>query len=141
VTTQPPPPIQAQAATPAASGVVMRAGLCSGQRVYLQVFGDQQKDEVRAYRDDWRRLGASVPPIEDVIQSARRAGRTPPRSYASTTVLYHDEKSRPCAEQLPKALQLPAGQSWDVKELPKGLKKTPGVIEVWVARPLVPTRP
>jgi hypothetical protein len=118
------PPI---AATPAAKPA---APVCEGRTVYIQIYGPQQRELARSYREPWRQLGASIPPIEDVTASARSAGRTAARPVAHTTVRVHDAASFACASALAPA----AGQSgWVVEPLSRRLRATPGVVEVWIA--------
>ncbi|SAL72770.1 Patatin-like phospholipase [Caballeronia terrestris] len=116
--TQPPPP--ATAAQPLA---------CKGRTVYLQIYGPELRDRVRSLREPWRALGASVPPVEDVWDTARRSGRKAPQPYTVPTVIYHDPDSKPCADQLaPKD----AAPQWSVVPLSARLEGRPGTIEVWI---------
>ena len=103
----------------------------------MQIFGGQQRASVRALREPWRQLGATVPRTEDVLDSAQRKGQTPPRAGTDETrTFFHDAGSQACAKQLIKAAEavqdgLPR---WaDPVPLPPSLRPTPGVIEVWVA--------
>nr|WP_316642418.1 patatin-like phospholipase family protein [uncultured Roseateles sp.] len=117
-------PVQVPAPAPAAPPLI-----CAGMTVYIQIFGPELRDSVRSLRDRWRELGANVPPVEDVWDSARRAGRTPPQTPKRITVLHHDAAGKDCAE----ALQPPkAKTAWSVTELSQRLNGTPGVIEVWI---------
>lgn len=130
--TQPAPapaPAPAPPVTPPPATVEASSPTCNGKTIYLQIFGPTLRDTVRGYRDAWRALGASVPPIEDVEATARAAQRTPPRPVARTTVRYHDPGSLACASALDKAVGL---DSWKVEPLAKSLKPTRGVIEVWI---------
>lgn len=105
------------------------ASVCAGRTVYLQVYGPEQRDLARSWREPWRALGLSVPPIEDVNTSARRNNRMAPRPVPQVTVRFHDAASRACAEQLGPTV----GRSdWTVEPLSASLKPLPGVIEVWV---------
>ncbi len=126
----------APAATPASAALAPSSkAACKGQTVYLQIYGPELRDDARPYRDLWRALGASVPTIEDVWDTARRAGRRLPTPYAAPTVLYRKEDSAAsrASEACARALA-PAGASpaWDVKPLPGAYAGTPGVIEVWL---------
>jgi len=104
--------------------------VCEGRTVYIQIYGPQQRELARSYREPWRQLGATIPPIEDVTASARSAGRTAARPVARTTVRVHDAASFACARALAPA----AGQSgWVVEPLSRRLRATPGVVEVWIA--------
>lgn len=106
---------------------------CVGQTVYVQIFGPEQRDSARAYRDPWRARGANVPTIEDVWDTARRAGRPAPRAPAVTTIRYSDPASLKCVERL-----APPGTIWEVSKLPPTVAFTPGAIEVWIP-PEVPS--
>lgn len=112
---------------------------CKGQTVYVQIYGPEMRDSVRQYRAGWRALGASVPPLEDVWDTARRAGRRLPTPYQVPTVLFRNEDSdasrasEACARRL-----VPEGAAWDVKALPRAYSGKSGVVEVWIP-PSAPT--
>lgn len=103
--------------------------ICKGNTVYLQIYGPQLRDFARSLREPWRSFGASVPPVEDVVDSARRANRRAPTPYSVPTVIYHDQASQDCANQLKS---IDAAKSWIVAPLADGLKGQKGVIEVWL---------
>lgn len=105
------------------------ANACKGKTVYIQIFGPELRDRVRLLREPWRNLGASVPPVEDVWDSARRRGRTAPQPPQRPTVIFHDIGSRACAELLPPS---DSPGSWIVRPLSSRLSGTPGTIEVWI---------
>ncbi|MBX3684442.1 MAG: hypothetical protein KF731_17610, partial [Thauera sp.] len=168
-----PPDSAPAAATPAPQAKPTSAPtpperVCSGKTLYLQIHGPGQRDAVRSYREPWRRLGASVPPIEDVVASARAKQRPPPRPVERTTVRYHDAGSLACAGALRAAAECDGTQqnlarctqektaaecrkaqqddqacrnkpNWIVEPLAPSLKPTRGVIEVWIG-PEVPAR-
>jgi hypothetical protein len=103
--------------------------VCEGRTVYIQIYGPQQRDEARSYREPWRQLGASVPPIEDVTASARSAGRAAGSPVTRPTVRVHDAASIACARALAEA----AGKNnWAVEPLSPRLRATPGMVEVWI---------
>lgn len=102
---------------------------CSGRKVYTQIFGPELRDAVRELREPWRAFGASVPPIEDVLDTARRRDRSPPNVPKNPVVIYHDPASEACAKLLQP---LNAPQPWEVRPLPGRLTAVPGVIEVWL---------
>jgi hypothetical protein len=85
---------------------------CAGKTIYLQIYGPAMRNAVRGYREPWRLLGASVPPIEDVYATADSKRRARPQPFARTTVFYHDEASKACADVLGDAVKVPAGQ-WE----------------------------
>jgi hypothetical protein len=123
----PPPPAPPP---PAPSTQVAFAGnICAGKTIYLQIYEPAQRDSARSFREPWRALGASVPPVEDVSASARAAGRATPSPVRVTTVRYHEPSSRECAQ----TLKVAAGRGdWTVEPLSARLKPSPGVIEVWI---------
>jgi hypothetical protein len=129
-----PVPAEAPASVPAPSPAPppppsAQAGICSGKTIYLQIFGPARHEQARALGESWHvRLGADVPPIEDVWDTARRAGRTPPRGTSVTRVVVHDDASMACAE----ALEPPGDRSWIVKPLSRLYAARRGVIEVWL---------
>jgi len=108
---------------------------CRDRRVYIQIHGPAQQAQAAALRRPWRQLGAIVPPVEDVLASARAAGRAPPTGYAQPTILYHDAASLPCARLMAQRLPSPVGGAWQLRPLPAKLVPTPGTLEVWLPRP------
>ena len=105
--------------------------VCKGITLYTQIYGPAGRDNVRTLRSLWRTVGASVPPIEDVLDSARRQGRSGPAPYSKPTVIYHLEDAKACAESLATVAFQPAG-SWDVMPLNKRLSRLPRSVEVWL---------
>ena len=110
---------------------------CGGKTIYLQIHGPQQRELARALRQQWRALGARVPPIEDVLQSARQDQREPPPPVATPTVIVHQEASRACAEKLRKLSGEASGYppaTWMISPLPSVLQSraAANVIEVWL---------
>jgi len=103
---------------------------CKGITVYMQIYDSGQRDGARAYRDRWKAIGANVPPIEDVVDSARRAGRLPPTPLSKTTVRYHDDASIPCAESLGPAV---GAKDWVIEPLSVRLKPTRRTLEAWIS--------
>jgi len=136
-----PPTNQESNGVTARNEVTVSNRVCTQRSVYIQIYGPELRDSVRSLREPWRALGASVPPVEDVWDSARRAGRRLPQPFSVPTVVYHDEASLACA----KALQ-PSGATpgWDVQALSKNLNGQLGVIEVWLptaSKPVDTTAP
>jgi hypothetical protein len=121
------------AAPPPAPSLVP-SNACAGALVYIQIFGPEQRDAARALRPPWRALGASVPPIEDVLASSRAAGRAPPPGHPEPTIVYHGAAMQPCAELLAAATPPPSG-TWARKPLAPGLTPKPGTLVVWLPRP------
>ena len=122
----------ATAPEPAPSLVPSNA--CAGALVYIQIFGPEQRDVARQLRRPWRALGASVPPIEDVLESSRAAGRSPPPGHPEPTIVYHGDGMRACAQLLAAATPPPAG-AWLLKPLSPRVMPKPGTLVVWLPRP------
>jgi hypothetical protein len=85
---------------------------------------------VNNLRPTWRDLGAKVPAIEDVVDSAKRAGRRAPKPFSAPTVIYYDDTAKSCVDALiPKPdKNVP---KWNPKRLGGG-DSLGRVIEVWV---------
>jgi hypothetical protein len=131
----PAPAVAARGATPAApptSSASVRP--CEGDVVYLVIYGTDLRDKARAWRKPWRQLGASVPPIEDVLATSRSAGRSPPVGHAGPTVVIRDIGARACAESMIQVAPSPTGQPWVIQALPRTVGAEPGAIEVWLPR-------
>jgi hypothetical protein len=124
-----PTPTSASPAATAPRPAPIDKDICKGVTVYIQIYGGSQRDAVRAYRQKWQQLGASVPPIEDVIATAQRDGRASPMPVRKTTVRFHDSGSVECARVLARAV---GATDWIVEPLSARLKPTRGTIEVWV---------
>lgn len=110
---------------------------CKGKTIYILIYGQDKRDVVRAkFREPWRALGASVPPIEDVWATARSNGRALPTLVPVTTIRMHDLESIKCVDAMKASLDNPKDTAnWKVEPLPSRLKTTPGTLEVWVSRP------
>jgi len=108
-------------------------GVCSGALVYMQVYGQAAREQARAFRQPWRSLGATVPPVEDVLESSRLAGRSPPAGHRQPTIVYHDAAQQPCADAMARVLAAPV-ERWTVRPLPSHIAAMPGTIEVWLPR-------
>lgn len=111
------------------------ADVCKGALVYIQVYGQSAREDARAFRKPWRALGATVPPVEDVLESSRAAGRAPPAGHRQPTILYHDGAQIACAEAMARTL-LPPVARWAVRPLGDHVQATSGTIEVWLPRPM-----
>lgn len=111
-------------------------GLCQGRQLYVQIYGPTQRDLLRTYRDDWQKWGLSVPPIEDVVVTARKEKRRSPTPVSTTEVRYFSERDRACAQKLVEATHGEQGvdpRQWTTRRV-RGLGQ-PGVLELWVAPP------
>lgn len=129
--------VPAPTAVPSSETPVAPERVCAGKTIYIQIHGPEQRELARSYRERWRALGASVPPIEDVVATALKRGRSVPQPVSATSVRFHDAGSRACAEQLEAVINPAAADvdrhSWKVTPLAPSLRATPGVIEVWLA--------
>ncbi|WP_205736538.1 patatin-like phospholipase family protein [Achromobacter mucicolens] len=102
---------------------------CAGKTIYVQIYGPAEREFALILRPSWQASGAAVPKIEDVWDSARRAGHRPATPYPVPTVIYHSESAKSCAASLPPAGSSPA---WDLRLLPAHFTARPDVIEVWL---------
>lgn len=102
---------------------------CAGKTIYLQIYGPELRDFARTFRESWRALGASVPPIEDVLDNARRANRRAPKPHPVPTVIYYDTLSAMCVGSL---FLTDETQLWNSFLRPGSNNGQPGVIEVWL---------
>jgi hypothetical protein len=111
--------------------------ICRGKTVFIQVYESADRDIARSFRAGWRSLGASVPPIEDVMDTARRSGRATPIPVRSSVLRYHDPGSEACARQLAASITKEFGgssnETWKVEPLAAGLRGSRGTIEVWLS--------
>lgn len=135
----PRPPEEAVSSDPAASQTAdnsnvsevkeVKKSACSGKTIYVQIYSPASRDMVNVLRETWQALGATVPRVEDVNDSARRSGQRPPRPFSVPTVLYHSKTSEDCAETL---RPLGSNPAWAVRPLPANFKGRNDVIEVWI---------
>lgn len=109
-------------------------GVCNNTVVYIQTYGPAMREKARAWRGTWRALGASVPPIEDVLSTSRKAGRSPPIGHPEPSVIIREQSTRACAQALIQTVASPTGQPWVIKVLPPSPRAAPGAIEVWLPR-------
>ncbi len=132
------PPAQVVSAAPSTSAPAdlqpPAAGVCNGKVVYILTYGTVLRDQARSWRTPWRALGASVPPMEDLLSTSRRAGRSPPVGHPQPSVIIRDEASRACAQALAQTAPSPTGEPWAIKLLPRSSRAAPGAIEVWLPR-------
>ncbi|HSI50033.1 MAG TPA: patatin-like phospholipase family protein [Ideonella sp.] len=134
--TLPPPPPPPPPPQPGKKVERPPSQLCAGKTVYVQIFGPEQRDSVAALREQWQLLGAKVPAVEDVWDSARRNGRHAPKAAAINRLVVHDYQAPDwdaCAKLLTSRVKVEG--SWTIQPLPSRLTPTPGVIEVWLAPP------
>jgi hypothetical protein len=129
-----PEPNGVDAPAPAPPPAPATAGVCNGIVVYIQTYGPAYRDKARTWRGPWRALGASVPSMEDVLSTSRRAGHSPPAGHPEPSVIIRDEADRACAQALIQTAASPTGQPWVIKPSPRSFKGAPGAIEVWLPR-------
>jgi len=112
--------------------VAPAARVCDGLTVYGQIYGPDMADDVSGMRAEWRALGAKVPAVEDVWDSARRSGRKAPLPYPTTTVVQYgsDAREGACVQALVAAARSKGWSDAQAQTL-NGVAPR-GVIEVWV---------
>lgn len=104
---------------------------CQGVSVFVYLYGGEGRDRVRKLRTLIRGVGGSVPPFEDIVDTARRRGRDTPTPKIKPTVVYHDDAAKPCAQALAEvACQAPSG--WEVDRIKSGFVVSPRTVEVWL---------
>jgi hypothetical protein len=104
--------------------------------VYVQIYGPTQRDLLRTYRDEWQRWGLSMPPVEDVVATARKLKRRSPTPVSNTEIRIFSQEDRACAEHLRAATSPAPGidpQQWAIRPV-RGMGQA-GVLELWVAPP------
>lgn len=77
----------------------------------------------------------TIAPVENVVVSAERDGRKPPSRWREPTMIVHDDASRPCASALIDAYGsrlFAPDREVRIRTLPKSLRGTRGVIELWL---------
>jgi hypothetical protein len=131
----PPLPYPAPTAVPRPTAISRTA--CANATVYIQIFGPESLGAANGFRAPWQAVGANVPAVEDVLASARKAGRAPPRGHAEPTLIYHGDAMQACADALAATASSPTG-NWTRTPLPAGLKAQPRTVEVWLPRPAPP---
>ncbi|WP_222623110.1 patatin-like phospholipase family protein [Ramlibacter cellulosilyticus] len=122
------------ASAPAAAQAASDA--CKGKTIYIQIYGPDQREVARTLRARWTELGAKVPGVEDVTQSARQAQRQPPLPVGAPTVIQHQPELQACASEIvasgKAASTAYATSNWVIRELPLRLKATQDLLEVWL---------
>ncbi|MCU0117850.1 patatin-like phospholipase family protein [Pseudomonas sp. B2M1-30] len=110
--------------------------VCKGNTIYMQIYGPEMRDQVRAFRPWWHtNWHASVPPIEDVVATAFRAARPAPKEVQKTTLRYHDNQGKSCADAIVDAVNTEvSGADWKSEPLSPAFVGAKGVIEVWFSK-------
>ncbi|WP_284356542.1 patatin-like phospholipase family protein [Pseudomonas putida] len=111
---------------------------CHGYTVFVQVYDSDSRSAARVFRERWSTpLGANVPDIEDVVQSARRMGRRVPTPYNAPTILRYSEEGMGCSQALAndastRDSNIPVfwNSTWSQKALAGAPDKK--IIEVWL---------
>lgn len=122
------------------------AGSCKGITIYIQVYQQDQMVLAGMLKDSWiKKLGATVPDIEDVQTTAAHAGRSALSPIRQPSIRYPivADGSKSAAEYLkcanamvhemavPNPSFAPTG-GWRLDQLPTSSKSTPKAIEVWI---------
>lgn len=109
--------------------------MCTGKTIKIRIYGPELRDQVRVlFRDSWRALGASVPPIEDVNASSRAKGKEAPPLVLGPTILYSGSSAADCAAQMINSIadsRFGAAREWSRRDAPE-LRATPDTIQVWI---------
>ena len=110
-------------------------------RLFVQIYDEASRDAaaavVRALRqatDD----GVRIAPIENVTRAAALRDERRPVPWPQPTLIVHDPAEHACAVELAATVRatLPVVSGRDsnvwVRDLPRSLKPSPGVIELWI---------
>lgn len=107
-------------------------------RLFPQVYDNCSLLKVAAFRKEVGQ-GVNVQATENVVISARRAGRREPYRWTRPTFIVHDPAQNECAEKLVDAynkLNSAKIKGFETvaqsKPLPTIFKSTPGMIELWL---------
>jgi hypothetical protein len=103
------------------------ASACDGKRVYVQIYSEEQRPEAQRWSEELRAFGARVPATEDVVATALRDGRNPPRPVPGPTLIFHTDDEQACAGEL----RISHGEL-TVRPLARGLVATRRVLELWL---------
>ncbi len=123
-------PAVVPAPAPAETAPAVVGDVCAGTTVFMQVYGSGQRRAVAPFRATWVRLGAEVPAIEDVVQTANARGYASPPPVTATTVRFHGADTMDCAHALGPSVGLP---DWKVEPLSARYRPRPRTVEVWFA--------
>jgi hypothetical protein len=128
------PEAHAEGVKPTHPAAASPSGICKHTVVYIEIYGPALHDKAQGLATAWRAIGASVPPIEDVLATSRNTGHAPPQGHHHPSIVIRDESARACAQALSEAGASPTGQPWIVKMLPRSTGPA-GSIDVWLPRP------
>lgn len=104
--------------------------VCKAITVNVRLYSGDGRDSVRGLRGFWQEAGASVPPFENVSETARRQGRSAPDPYPQPTVYYGREADKTCADSLAQ-LACQGNRGWKVEKRP-GNSELNTPIDVWL---------
>ena len=127
----PPPPAPApmpsvDARPPAAVPATATDSCAQGVRLYVQVYDEESRAQAKALgKAVMRATGARSAPIENVVATARHAGRASPYVWTKPTVVYPEGSSQACIERL-RALVI---GELGTQKIPTG---TPNYLELWI---------
>lgn len=101
-------------------------------RLYPQVYDDCSTQTVNNFKTEINKA-IDVQPTENVVYSARRAGRPEPFRWTKPTFVVHYPAQNECADKLVEAYKgFAKNEDVQKKPLPITLKGTPGMIELWL---------
>lgn len=101
-------------------------------RLYPQVYDDCSTKIVNDFKTALNKA-IDVQPTENVVYSARRAGRREPFRWTKPTFVVHYPAQNECADKLVEAYRgFAKNENVQKKSLPSTLKGTPGMIELWL---------
>jgi hypothetical protein len=107
-------------------------GPCSDISLFRLIYRPEQRATAEGYAAGWGRLGAKLPPIEDVVATAHSRGFASPPVVSKTTVRFHDLDAVMCARALAGAVEQ---VDWPVEPLPAPYRPRARTVEVWFAPP------
>lgn len=109
--------------------------VCNNFTVYVLIYDRSMNTLANSYREPWRLIGASMPPVENVVEAARAQRKVDPVAVKQTVVYYDGSstEAKKCAEVLASTV---GEQGWLVLQRPPPkyphLSQYPSTIEVWM---------
>jgi hypothetical protein len=96
-------------AAPSGGATVQVASL-PGAQVYIQIFAETQRDTAEAARQAIRNAGVGAPGIENVVNTAEKKNRPPPKGDNQMKLLVFQESAGPIAKRVADAVKKSTGQ-------------------------------
>lgn len=137
-----PVPAPVPAPAPSAPAVSVAAACSSAEgtaRLYIQIYDEPSREPANRLRDTLLREGDQrfyAALIENVTRSAELRQRRKPVPWPQPTFIVHDASGWPCARAMADTVQrlwpTRADRTVWITDLPRGLKATPGAIELWL---------